>query len=399
MIGMKRKFTTRFLFLFLFIPAFQSILFAQSEVRRIDIASALESKEVVDMTDYFSSIEYIPLGEGQLWIPDALNCNIFYADKENYYFTFNGRKNKACFKFTKDGKYLTSFVDKGTWTHQFISVDDVGVCSENGNIAVCDNNKIMIFNPSGKWVTTIFVGYLLNEAGSVKHFYFDGPDKVCFMWYQESLGKESAVSMDLKGNVICRKVLEKVASKEGRFNHSQVHDFMGELKLFTQCSDTVYIVDENFNKLSAKYVLDFGEYKKGKELWGHIYKNVNLLVNKNIMETDNFIVFDLLFPWYSNKGIEQHRIIDKILYDKNSGKTSLLRYYDALDLKAEGFNNNLDGGAPFLPAYLIGNCMFQFIDAAKFIDLAGKCRSAKMKAVAAKLKPTSNPVMVVAKLK
>ena len=396
---MKLNCASIFLCLFILFPAFHSILFAQSQIKRIDIASALESKEVVNMTDYFTSIEYVPLGEGQLWIPEALSCNIFYADKESYYITFSSRKNKGCFKFTKDGKYITSFVDKGTWTHQFTHVDDVGVCRENGNIAVCDDNKIMIFNLSGKWVTTIFVGHLLNEAGSVKHFYFDGPDKVCFMWYQKSLGKESAVSMDLKGNVICRKVLEKVASKEGRFNHSQVHDFMGELKLFTQCSDTVYIVDENFNKLSAKYVLDFGEYKKGKELWGHIYKNVNLLTTKNIMETDNFIVFDLLFPWYSNKGIEQHRIIDKILYDKNSGKTSLLRYYNALDIKSEGFNNNLDGGAPFLPSYLIGNCMFQFIDATKFMDLAGKCRSAKMKAVAAKLKPTSNPVMVVAKLK
>lgn len=396
---MKFNTATLILCFFSLLFAVQTVLFAQNKVERIDIASALESKEVVNMTDYFTSIEYVPLGEGQLWIPEATSCNIFYADKESYYITFSSRKNKGCFKFTKDGKYITSFVDKGTWTHQFTHVDDVGVCRENGNIAVCDDNKIMIFNLSGKWVTTIFVGHLLNEAGSVKHFYFDGPDKVCFMWYQKSLGKESAVSMDLKGNVICRKVLEKVASKEERFNHSQVHDFMGELKLFTQCSDTVYIVDENFNKLSAKYVLDFGEYKKGKELWGHIYKNIKLLVNKNIMETDNFIVFDLLFPWYSNKGIEQHHIIDKILYDKNSGKTSLLRYYDALDLKAEGFNNNLDGGAPFLPAYLIGNCMFQFIDAAKFLDLAGKCRSAKMKAVAAKLKPTSNPVMVVAKLK
>ena len=162
---------------------------------------------------------------------------------------------------------------------------------------------------------------------------------------------------------------------------------------------TVYIVDENFNKLSAKYVLDFGEYKTGKELSGHTYKNVNLLVSKNIMETDNFIVFDVLFPFYSNKGIEQHRIIEKILYDKTTNKFSLLRYYNALDIKSEGFNNNLDGGAPFLPSCLIGNRMFQFIDAAKFMDLAGKCRSAKMKEVAAKLKPTSNPVMVVAKLK
>ena len=72
-------------------------------------------------------------------------------------------------------------------------------------------------------------------------------------------------------------------------------------------------MDEDYNKLSAKYILDYGEYK---------YKNVNLLVNRGIMETDDFIVLDILFPLYSNKGIEQHRIIDKVLYDKKSGKTS-----------------------------------------------------------------------------
>jgi len=117
------------------------------------------------------------------------------------------------------------------------------------------------------------------------------------------------------------------------------------------------------------------------------------------MESDNFIILEILFPAYSNEGIEQHRIIDKILYDKRNQKSVLLRYYGSLDLNVEGFNNNLDGGAPFLPSYLIGNRMFQFMDAAKFIDLAGKCRSEKMKEVAARLKPSSNPVMIVAKLK
>ena len=51
------------------------------------------------------------------------------------------------------------------------------------------------------------------------------------MWYQESLDKESAISMDLKGNVICRKVLEKGVSKDERFNHLQVYDFDREFKL------------------------------------------------------------------------------------------------------------------------------------------------------------------------
>ena len=396
MVVMKQKFTAIFLFLFLF-PALHTILFAQSKIERIDIASALESKEIVDMTAYFSSIEYIPLGEGQLWIPQATSCNIFYADKENYYLTFGSNKNRGCFKFTKDGKYVTSFIEKGTWTHKFYAVDDITACRENGNIALCDNNKIVIFTSDGKWVTTLFVYNLLGEAGTVRDIHFMGAEKVRFLWYQKSEGRVSSISMDLKGNVLYRRVLTN--GNEKRYHYSQISEFEGELKHFSQQCDTVYTMDGNFRVLSAKYVLDFGEYKKGKELSGHIYKNVNLLVNKNIMETDNFIVLDVLFPLYSNKGIEQHRIMEKMLYDKRTKKSILLRYYNALNLKAEGFNNNLDGGAPFLPAYLIGNCMFQFIDAAKFIDLAGKCRSAKMKEVASKLKPTSNPVMVVAKLK
>lgn len=370
---------------------------AATGIQTIDIAGALESKEVVDMTDYFSSIEYVPLGEGQLWIPEATTCNIFYADKENYYLTFGSSKNRGCFKFTKDGKYVTSFIEKGTWTHEFTNVDDIAACKENGNIALCDDNKVVIFTSDGKWVTTLFVYHLLGESGCVKDIHFTGADKVRFLWYQESAGRVSAISMDLKGNVLHREFL--VHGNEKRFPYSQISEFGGELKYFSQQCDTVYTVDENFRILGAKYFLDFGEYRKGKVLSGYKYKNIRLLVYRDIMESDNFIILEILFPAYSNDGIEQHRIIDKILYDKRNQKSVLLRYYGSLDLKAEGFNNNIDGGAPFLPSYLIGNRMFQFIDAAKFIDLAGKCRSEKMKEVAARLKPSSNPVMIVAKLK
>ena len=389
------RITLKIFFILFF--AVQKSLFAQSQVEKIDIAAALESNGVVNMTDYFSSIEYVALGEGQLWIPEASSCNIFYADKENYYLTFGSSKNRGCFKFTKDGKYVTSFIEKGTWTHEFYSVDDIAACANNGNIALCDDNKIVIFTSDGKWVTTLFVYHLLGETGSVKDVHFTGVDKVRFLWYQEGLGRVSAISMDLKGNILHREVIRR--GNEKRFTYSQISEFEGELKHFSQQCDTVYTVDDRFRILGPKYILDFGEYRSGKVLRGYKYKNANLLVNRDIIETDNFIILEILFPLYSNKGIEQHRIIDKILYDKTSKKSILLRYYDALELRTEGFNNNLDGGAPFLPSHMIGNRMFQFIDAAKFIDLAGKCRSAKMKEIASGLKPSSNPVMVVAKLK
>ncbi len=117
--------------------------------------------------------------------------------------------------------------------------------------------------------------------------------------------------MDLKGNVLHRRLLTN--GNEKRYHYSKISEFEGELKHFSQQCDTVYTMDGNFKILSAKYILDYGEYK---------YKDVNLLVNRDIMETDDFIVLDILFPLYSNKGIEQHCIIEKVLYDKKSGKTS-----------------------------------------------------------------------------
>ena len=49
---MNVKLITLKIFFILFF-ALQKSLFAQSKVERIDIASALESNEVVNMTDYF----------------------------------------------------------------------------------------------------------------------------------------------------------------------------------------------------------------------------------------------------------------------------------------------------------------------------------------------------------
>ncbi|MBR5855960.1 MAG: 6-bladed beta-propeller, partial [Bacteroidales bacterium] len=202
---MKFKSITPICCLLILFCAAQNSLFAQNKAEAIDVAGALENNDVVNMTEYFSSIDYIPLGEGEVWVPEATSCNIFYADKENFYLTFGERKNRGCFKFTGEGKYVTSFVEKGTWTHEFINVSDITACKENGNIALCDNNKIVIFSSDGKWITTLFVYHILGEAGCVRDIYFEGPNRVRFLWYQESLNRVSVICMDLKGNLLHRK--------------------------------------------------------------------------------------------------------------------------------------------------------------------------------------------------
>ena len=65
----------------------------------------------------------------------------------------------------------------------------------------------------------------------------------------------------------------------------------------------------------------------------------------------------------------------------------------------EGFKNDLDGGAPFLPSVVKDGKMYQLVNAIDFIEMAEKSTSARMKEVAAQLTEESNPVVVEVTLK
>ena len=64
-----------------------------------------------------------------------------------------------------------------------------------------------------------------------------------------------------------------------------------------------------------------------------------------------------------------------------------------------GMTNDIDGGIPFWPEIIDGGKMFQVVKAVDFIRLSKIYNSQKMKTVAAKLTPDSNPVVVTVSLK
>ena len=81
-----------------------------------------------------------------------------------------------------------------------------------------------------------------------------------------------------------------------------------------------------------------------------------------------------------------------MFYDKSTGKTFIPKYDSKFAL--QGMVNDLDGGAPFTPEFIVENNMYAFIDAIDFIEYASVSESADMKSVAAQLTDESNPVLV-----
>jgi hypothetical protein len=111
-------------------------------------------------------------------------------------------------------------------------------------------------------------------------------------------------------------------------------------------------------------------------------------------------MLDLAYPTMKVAGpnvITQSADKVPFVYDKISGKASKLPYYE--EYGRYGFKNDIDGGMPFWPEVVRGGKMYQYIDAATFIEAAEKSNSPKMKEVAATLTEESNPVVVEVELK
>ncbi|MBR4882871.1 MAG: hypothetical protein IKU18_03220, partial [Bacteroidales bacterium] len=86
-----------------------------------------------------------------------------------------------------------------------------------------------------------------------------------------------------------------------------------------------------------------------------------------------------------------------IYYDKCTSESFVLPFYEKLCGYA--FKNDVDGGLPFAIHMMIGNKLYQLVDAERFIELAQDCKSEKVKEIASQLTYDSNPVVIIATLK
>ena len=121
-----------------------------------------------------------------------------------------------------------------------------------------------------------------------------------------------------------------------------------------------------------------------------------------VLESDNFILLKGVLPEnelpqiYTKYNYDKH-CSSYILYDKKDNRTYALKKTEKYDYI--GFVDDINNGMPFRPICIAGNKMYQFINAADFMELAEQHNVPRMKEVAATLTEDSNPVMVVATLK
>lgn len=135
-------------FLILIIPSFSYAKNDKKNVLTIDVAAAVEeSGAMVNLSDYCSSIEYIPL-ETTL---DAMlyqkmpYCTVI-ANKENIFY----QSQNSLQVFSAKGKYLKMIGNIGRAKEEYTRIGDVSYYSNTIQVNDVGANKSIIYDVSGE---------------------------------------------------------------------------------------------------------------------------------------------------------------------------------------------------------------------------------------------------------
>lgn len=390
----------------------------------LNFDEALANVEDVKLSEFATSVRYIPLETNQGSLVGGLHFNDFYVkDGVGFFFRATFQEKIGVRFFSPDGEFVRPIGVKGRAKGEFLFNTIV--------VPAFDRNEIAIGGPQGLVVYT-----LDNEF--VKNVTFDSLDKynpfvVGYSYIGN--GKYDAVAglrMNVKDGE--ENMVVPVFGEDGNIERvfpvmvEDTHeykfvngpdagvamkmvslglryDFGGKscyLRAGVENEDTLFMFGKDY-RLVPFMVFDYGRYKSAREqgLYPN-YLNIGsvALGNGKIRQINDSYLFPISVPaidfpdWQKST---ETLCASAVLYTPHKYQVRTLSYDERTG--KTGFVNDIDGGIPFYPDVVEGNKMYQVIDAISFIDLAAMSNSPKMKAVAKKLGEESNPVIIEVTLK
>ncbi len=116
----------------------------------IDMLAAVNAPGSVNLSEYASSIEYIPL---ELKDSSYLFAGMGIIETENSYLFYTGNKsvNVAFYEYDKSGKYVRSVGNRGRAKGEFVSKNGLCYNSKTKDYGLLDNNKLLIYAHDGSF--------------------------------------------------------------------------------------------------------------------------------------------------------------------------------------------------------------------------------------------------------
>jgi hypothetical protein len=390
----------------------------------IDVGSSVGKGRVVNLSEIASDIKYILLETDSNSLVGS--SPLVFFENERIYISFS----KIIKVFDKTGKYLFTFDRHGRGPEEYPASSLVEVEPGSGNFTV----RI----PKGGY--TIVRTY--NREGEfIKDFTFPGITRILktikispnlYVSQFSQIAKEGQEyigffydSLSTIEGYLPTPVVEKNYHTEGDriikignrriylsgiTIRSYLHSFQNTPRIYTLLADTIYTYNRE-NGFVPVYAFDYGKYMNEKVSLLDIGSVSGNFINISpwlYVETDNFLLLNFILREFAhepfvgkttlNIGKMRERRDAYGLYNKKSGEFTLLNH----PIKGTpGFKDDILNGPPFIPQYMSeDNYAVNLLYPNELIDYVAENQvSAGLNKIAATLKESDNPVVILVKLK
>lgn len=387
----------------------------------IDLVGSVKKYQMAYCSDYFSSIELIPLEtKAECLLPvvpfPRIRC------KDGFFFM----SGESLYAFDSSGKFLNPIGKKGQGPGEYILPSNFFLNTDRPVVYVADLKKILEYDFDGNHIRSIdkpefdnnlltnisyvgddlFIGDVYND-GEIKYKYYlfnrDGEIINCF---------PNHIFFNKEKEVTGTRALEAI-----RIDH--------QLYLKDYINDTLYVLNDS--KLQPAYVFGLGKYSYPMEYLENFNMDNPFPLNSfrfgsglGIVGTPKFFFYKIIVPKSLPKPKAKLRN-NSLLGELKPDESSVYGIYDIEKKKnilldtdkhlQKGFVNDLNGGLPIIPRYYAGDNivvdvwnaedMKEILTEEYFASQEIKDPQAhqKLKEVLKNLREEDNPVVVVVKLK
>jgi len=347
-----------------------------------------------------TSISLDEIADDILYIPldNSYPISIVY----NYYLISNSiylsAKDIGVVIFNREGKLQKKVgaIGRGPgeyFRHTRFTVDDI-----NGTIYIQDSdNRIKVYSKSGNFMRCLSFENYIGDIDLVKYF---NSKLFLFNYLQFGNTKDNWIITDTLGHLIKTKerVIPVFLSNWGA--QSGTYYFNNNLHYWNEYNDTVYKITPDLVQKTS-FLLSHGDHRLPMGQFDPERGMPNTMLLLSVFETKNFFV---LYYFFNKKR-------SLAVVEKKSEKSFLISG-EAND--GEGIPNNLDGGVRFLPSYYFAEnnneymvgllepfTLKQHVSSESFNISTPKYPEKKkeLEKLAARLKETDNPVLMLVRLK
>lgn len=389
-----------------------------SDKRIIPVAEVIGTGEILNLSNCAKSVRYIPLETNDTTLIAGIS-SIYKLGEMFLVQDYRRGATSPCFLYDKHGKYIRQIGKKGPGPDEYTLIRSVDVRPNTNTIFMDVNTKCMEYDTNGNMTKHIRMPECPDKMTIWESVQIN--DSIYLSTLTSSLHrhyKALLFNMEGKTTMLYPNHLGRIKNERGwGSSDGKYYRFKDQIRLWRSWDDTIFTINKKLEP-EVTYIFDMGPYKAPME-WMESYRTdydrTNYVFPYAIKESSKYLFLNFQCGQNApekyeyeitstSPGMQQKRTLVNVdvfgLFNKSTGKLTLLN--QPVKHKYLGFRNDLDGGPCFWPIYISPDEeMVTWFSADKFLEIYETLPnpSPELKALAEKLIPDDNPVLMIVQLK